>query len=317
MGAMGRGRQLLDILKLASDYLARQGVEAARLDAEVLLAHILEMDRISLYVNFDRQLDEAELAGFRTALRRRASCMPVAYITGSKEFMSLDFAVNEHVLIPRPETEILVETVRDHFVRTSKERPRIADIGTGSAAIACSLAVLFPNARIIASDISSEALDVAMDNVKRHGLEGQVVCVQGDLLEVLAPGTEWERVDAIVSNPPYIPLAELDTLNPEISEYEPRGALDGGPDGLRYYRKLAQGAIERLADDGFMALEVGDGQAQDVIKILEDAGFTNVESVDDYSGTARVVVATRSAVSGSTSRNGIVADCIDGGDADA
>lgn len=317
MGVTGRGRQLLDILKLASDYLARQGVESARLDAEVLLAHILEMDRISLYVNFDRELDEAELARFRTALRRRASRMPVAYITGSREFMSLEFSVNEHVLIPRPETEILVETARDHLVRSSKERPRIADIGTGSAAIACSLALLLPNARILASDISSEALDVAMDNVKRHGLEGRVVCVQGDLLEVLAPGTEWELVDAIVSNPPYIPLAELDILSPEVSEYEPRGALDGGPDGLKYYRKLAQGAIQRLADDGFMAFEVGDGQAADVIGILEEAGFENVESVDDYSGTARVVVATRTAVSGSSSKNGIVADYVVGGDADA
>ena len=120
MGVAGHGRQLLDILKLASDYLARQGVESARLDAEVLLAHVLETDRISLYVNFERELEEAELARFRTALRRRASRMPVAYITGSREFMSLDFAVNEHVLIPRPETEILVETVRDRLMHASK-----------------------------------------------------------------------------------------------------------------------------------------------------------------------------------------------------
>lgn len=298
MGVAGHGRQLLDILKLASDYLARQGVESARLDAEVLLAHVLETDRISLYVNFERELEEAELARFRTALRRRASRMPVPYITGSREFMSLDFAVNEHVLIPRPETEILVETVRDRLMHASKERPRIADIGTGSAAIACSLAVLLPDARILASDISPEALDVAMENVKRHGLEGRVVCMQGDLLEVLALGTEWELVDAIVSNPPYIPLAELDALSPEISEYEPRAALDGGADGLKYYRKLAQSAARKLADDGFVALEVGDRQALDVIGIVEESGFMNVETVDDYSGTARVVVATRSTVSG-------------------
>ncbi|MGB4008227.1 MAG: peptide chain release factor N(5)-glutamine methyltransferase, partial [Bacillota bacterium] len=295
MGVTGRERQLLAILKLASEYLERQGVDSARLDAEVLLAHVLAMDRIDLYVNYDRPMDDRELAEYRAVLRKRASRMPVAYITGFKEFMSLEFAVDERVLIPRPETEILVETVRDRITRASKERPRIADIGTGSGAIACSLALMLPSARVLATDVSSDALGVAKANVKKHGLEDRVVCRQGDLLEGLGASMEREMVDAIVSNPPYIPSSELDALSPEISQYEPRGALDGGPDGLDFYRRLARGCVEFLADGGFLALEIGNGQAPDVIGLLTEAGFGDVESIDDYSGTARVVVASRPA----------------------
>ncbi|MEA4885035.1 MAG: peptide chain release factor N(5)-glutamine methyltransferase [Clostridia bacterium] len=295
MGVSKPNPQLLDVLKLAADFLGARGVESPRLDAEVLLARILGMDRIRLYVEYDRPLALSELSRYREEIAKRASRVPVAYITGVKEFMSVEFQVDGRVLIPGPDTEILVEATRDEIADAGMSAPRIADIGTGSGAIACALAKILPGARILATDISRDALEVAAQNVSRLGLEQQVVLGSGDLFQALA-APEWERVDVIVSNPPYIPSGDIPGLQPEISKYEPRLALDGGPDGLELYRRIAAGAAAHLEPGGIVALEAGDGQAARIAELLADSGLRDISLRQDYSGVDRVII-------GRTARN--------------
>jgi len=281
--------QLIDILRRSTAFLARNGVESARLDAEVLLANVLDLDRIQLYVQHDRPLIPVELEGYRDALKRRARRMPVAYVTGRKEFMSLDFAVDSRVLIPRPDTEVLVEAVISRLAALGVDDPLVVDIGTGSGAIACAISQGLPGARLLATDISGDALEVAESNVARLGLSGRVFLAQGDLFQPTV-GTEFEHMDVLVSNPPYVPSRDIPSLAPEISRYEPHLALDGGPDGLDFYRRIAEGAPSRLTGRGFVALEVGDGQATSVSEILADAGLVDLEPISDYSGDTRAVI---------------------------
>ena len=289
--------QLIDILRRSTAFLARNGVESARLDAEVLLANILGLDRIQLYVQYDRPLIPDELDRYRDALKRRARRMPVAYVTGRKEFMSLDFAVDSRVLIPRPDTEVLVEAVIGRLAAWGVDDPLVVDIGTGSGAIACAISQGLPGARLLATDISGDALEVAESNVARLGLTGRVFLAQGDLYEPTVD-TEFERMDVLVSNPPYVPSRDIPSLAPEISRYEPRLALDGGPDGLDFYRRIAEGILSRLTGRGFVALEVGDGQAVSVSEILDQAGLADLESICDYSGEARAVIGRMPGVRG-------------------
>lgn len=281
--------QLIDILRRSTAFLAKNGVESARLDAEVLLADVLELDRIQLYVQYDRPLGQGELERYREALKRRARRTPVAYVTGRKEFMSLDFAVDERVLIPRPDTEVLVEAVCSRLAALGIAEPMVVDIGTGSGAIACAISSEVLGARVLGTDVSGDALRVAASNVARLGLEGRVFLAPGDLFEAV-DGTEWELADVLVSNPPYVPSREIDLLAPEISRHEPRLALDGGVDGLDFYRRIAEGAPRRLAGHGFVALEVGDGQAEPVAQILCQAGLADLCAVVDYSGATRAVI---------------------------
>lgn len=294
-----QGPQLIDILRRSTAFLARNGVESARLDAEVLLADVLEMDRIQLYVQYDRPLSQDELELYRDALKRRARRMPVAYVTGRKEFMSLDFAVDGRVLIPRPDTEVLVEAVCTRLAALGIADPIVVDIGTGSGAVACAISREVPDARVLGTDISGDTLEVAAQNVARLGLEDRVSLARGDLFEPIA-GTEFEHMDVLVSNPPYVPSGDIPLLAPEISRYEPRLALDGGTDGLDFYRRIAEGAPSRLTGRGFVALEVGDGQADQVTEILEQAGLANIETTCDYSGAIRAVVGSAPGVRGGT-----------------
>jgi len=281
--------QLIDILRRSTAFLARNGVESARLDAEVLLADILRLDRIQLYVQHDRPLIHDELERYRDALKRRARRVPVAYVTGRKEFMSLDFAVDGRVLIPRPDTEVLVEAVISRLASLGVDDPTVVDMGTGSGAIACAIAREVPGARVLATDISGDALEVAGSNVATLGLTGRVFLAQGDLFEPTI-GTEFEHMDVLVCNPPYVPSHDIPSLAPEISRYEPHLALDGGPDGLGFYRRIAEGVPRRFTGRGFIALEVGDGQATPVSEILEQAGLADLEAICDYSGEARAVI---------------------------
>lgn len=281
--------QLIDILRRSTAFLAKNGVESARLDAEVLLADVLELDRIQLYVQYDRPLIHDELERYRDALKRRARRMPVAYVTGRKEFMSLDFAVDRRVLIPRPDTEVLVEAVCSRLAARGIDDPIVVDIGTGSGAIACAISREVPGARVLATDISNDALQVAASNVESLGLTGRVLLAQGDLFEPTI-STLFEHMDVLVSNPPYVPSGDLPSLAPDISRYEPSLALDGGPDGLDFYRRIVDGLSCRLTGRGFVALEVGDGQAASVSEMLKRAGLTDVEATPDYSGAVRAVV---------------------------
>jgi release factor glutamine methyltransferase len=275
------------ILTWTKQYFADKGVASPRLDAEVLLSHILGKDRMYLYVNFDQPLEAGELAAFREAVKQRARRVPVAYITGRKEFFGLSFAVTPSVLIPRPDTEVLVEAALRRL--QGREAPLLLDVGTGSGAIVISLLHKLPAARAVAVDISADALAVAAGNAARLGVAGRLEFARGDLL---APA-EGRSFDAIVSNPPYIATTELAGLDPELG-FEPRAALAGGADGLDFYRRLVAGSATYLRPEGFLAVEVGAGQAAAVTALAMAAtGLAAAETVKDYAGVERVVVMER------------------------
>lgn len=275
------------ILTWTKQYFTEKGVASPRLDAEVLLSHILGMDRIHLYVNFDQPLEANELAAFREAVKRRAQRQPVAYITGTKEFMGLAFAVTPAVLIPRPETELLVEAALARL--DGRPEPLVLDVGTGSGAIIVSLLVKLPAAGGVGVDVSAEALAVARANAARLGAGERLELKQGDLF---APAA-GQVFDAIVSNPPYIADGDLAGLEAEL-RYEPRAALAGGADGLNFYRRLVGGGAALLKTGGFLALEVGAGQAPAVAAMATAAsGLAVAEVVKDYAGIDRVVVLER------------------------
>ncbi len=280
----------------AADALAACGIEEARLDAELLLAHALRVRRSELALR--DEISVAELRRFTQLVQRRRQREPLPYILGTQDFMGLTFRVTPDVLIPRPETERLVEaaievlrsTQNDGCLRNTQYAIRIADIGTGSGAIAVSLAHFLPDVQVCATDVSEAALGVARENAERLGVRDRMAFAQGDCLEPLRHWGLQGKLRAIVSNPPYIPRDELDSLQPEVSRYEPRLALDGGADGLQFYRRLAAEAVAFLRPDGFIACEVGVHQSRAVCELFRRAGFAKQEVVKDYSGIERVVV---------------------------
>ncbi len=278
-----------DLLTLTTGYFSEIGIESPRLDAEVLLAHILGVDRIDLYVNYDRPLNKSEVDAYRRAVAERGRRRPVAYITGKREFMSLSFHVGEGVLIPRPETEILVEAVSERLKARGIAQPYILDLGTGSGCIAVTLAKEFPMGKVWAIDISPDALKVAKTNSIEHGVSDRITFLQGDLFVPLASLHEKITFDVLISNPPYIPSRDLVALAPEIREYEPQVALDGGESGLVYYERILMEGPGYLKPGGIMGLEVGAGQGQ----ALHDKAmvfFKEVEMIRDYSGIERVLL---------------------------
>jgi release factor glutamine methyltransferase len=280
---------VLKVLQWTAGYLKEKGIEGGRLDAELLLSDALILDRVGLYLNYDRPLTTVELTFFRQQVGRRARREPLQYILGRAEFWSLPFVVNPAVLIPRPDTEILVE---EALKRASVEA-NILDVGTGSGAIAVALAHELPGAAVEGVDISPAALEVAAENARRNGVDGRVRLGEADLAR-LPEGP----FDLIVSNPPYIPSDELAALMPEVRDFEPRLALDGGGDGLESYRLLARQAPSRLHSGGWLLLETGAGQAPAVRELLAEAGLLDVFSRNDYAGIPRVVggkAATRDA----------------------
>ena len=271
--------------------LEQHGCDSPRLDAELLLAHALGLSRARLLAQFDRALSPAELARYRQLIERRRAHEPVAYIVGHQEFYGLDFYVDRRVLIPRPETELLVEKAIELAGKVGDRGYglyplTLADVGTGSGAIAVSLAVHLPQATIYALDSSAEALEVAVRNVRRHGVEGRVHLLRGDLLSPLP-----EPVDLIVANLPYVSEEELAELPPEIRCYEPLSALDGGPDGLRHIRRLLAQAREYLRSHGAVILEIGATQSKAVAELARRHFPTaEIEIARDYGGLDRVVI---------------------------
>jgi release factor glutamine methyltransferase len=325
-------KRLLDYLKLAGDHLRAKGVENDRLDAELLLADALGMSRVELYTNHERPLSTAEVDRFRDLLRRRAAREPVAYILGRREFWSLELAVDRRVLIPRPETETLVEAaVRactgrlaanagptryeteteagDEVAEPLAAEPspvaptpklactvplraeRLLDIGTGSGAIAVALAVELPGLAIVATDESAATLEVAPRNAARHGVAERIDFRCGDLFAALEGD---ELFDVIVSNPPYVKDHEISAMEPEVKDWEPRGALFSGADGMRESARIIDGAARHLTPDGWLILEVGT-QVDDVRARLASGGWRDVRSFPDLAGRDRVVVARRPA----------------------
>lgn len=274
----------MDYLRLAVPYLERSGVPTPRLDAEVLLGHILNKDRVYLYVHFDQPLEPAEVDRYRDLLVRRARREPVAYLIGEKEFYSRPFRVSPAVLIPRPSTETLIDTVLA-WAKDRRGDLTIVDVGTGSGAIAVTLAAELPHARVIATDASAEALAVARHNSERHGVAERIRFTLGSWLDPL----QDVQADALVSNPPYIESGTIATLEPEVSRYEPVLALDGGPDGLAAYRQLIPRASRVVVPGGALFFEVGSGQAASVAQVAQNSGWFVERIVKDPEGIERVV----------------------------
>jgi release factor glutamine methyltransferase len=271
---------ILKVLTWTRGYLADKGVENSRLEAEWLLCDALGMDRVGLYVNFDKPLSDSELAACRALVARRARREPLQYILGSQDFYGLDFEVSPGVLIPRHDTEVLVEEAR----KRCPAGATILDIGVGSGCIAVALATSCPGAQVYGVDLSSKALELASRNANRHGVT--VKLSHGSLYEPF----EGRAFDLIVSNPPYIPTADLAGLQPEVRDFEPREALDGGVDGLDYYRRIISAAPDFLERDGWLLLEVGVDEASDVSAIFTATGkFHELFSACDEGGIERVV----------------------------
>ncbi|MFQ5847074.1 MAG: peptide chain release factor N(5)-glutamine methyltransferase [Candidatus Methylomirabilales bacterium] len=284
-----QGPSVGEVLAWATALLTSAGVESPRLDAECLLASLLGCDRLHLYAVGDGPLPSRVLDGYRTLIARRHRREPLAYLTGTKEFWSLPLQVTPAVLIPRPETEVLVETALTRL--TGRQAPVAADIGCGSGAIAVAIAKTYPCARIYATEMSRRALAIARENAGAHKLLGVITFLQGDLLEPLFARGLAGRCDVIVSNPPYVTRGELAALPPEV-HYEPVEALDGGVDGLDLHRRIIRGTSALLRPGGWLALEMAPGQGGSLAGLLRDEGtFTDVASVPDLSGRQRVIVA--------------------------
>jgi release factor glutamine methyltransferase len=271
---------VLEVLKWTKGYLAERGVENARLESEWLLCAALGMDRVGLYVNHDKPLAPPELAACRDVVARRARREPLQYILGSQDFYGLDFEVIPGVLIPRHDTETLVEEA----VKRCRPDAVVLDIGVGSGCIAVALAKTLPGSEVFGVDPSAEALDLAGRNAARHGVTLHLV--HGSIFEPFS----GRMFDLIVSNPPYIPADLLSTLQPEVRDFEPRGALDGGADGLDFYRRIIPAAGGYLARDGWLICEIGVGQASQVRALFEQTGsFRELFSAHDPGGIERVV----------------------------
>lgn len=278
------------LLAWTTDFFRERGIESPRLDAEVLLSALLGRDRMYLYVHFDEPLEPEELARFRGYVKERAAHVPLAYVLGRREFMGLDFRVTRDTLIPRPDTELLVQCAVD-FLRARAAEGRddltLADIGTGTGAIALSVLHYTEGTRADVVDISPAAAEVARENAERLGLAERIEVHVGDLTAPLA----GRSYDVILSNPPYIPTADIATLMPEVRSHEPHLALDGGRDGLTIYRRLAADAPALLRDGGMLAVEVGINEARDVAALMEmHARIVRTEIHKDLGGIERVVV---------------------------
>jgi len=286
---------ILNILRWTANYFQSHNIENPRASAEILLAHALNLERIDLYIRYDQPLCKDELAIFRGLIKRRVKNEPVAYIVGHKEFWSLDFLVTEDVLIPRPETESLVEailpllpSINSNFQNKKEASKRILDMGTGSGAIILALASERPGHLFFASDRSEKAVQVARENAKRHHLEESVSFLCGNWFEPFKTGQN--QFDIIVSNPPYIRTADIKGLQPEISRYEPVTALDGGNDGLSAVRDIILAAPHYLAKGGYLLLEIGYDQKDDVNKIAGSCNdYEDILFIKDYSAHDRVV----------------------------
>jgi release factor glutamine methyltransferase len=272
----------LAVLDWTTQRFTEAGIAAARLEAQLLLAHVLGCSRVQLYTGFDKPLGEQELARYREQIKRRLGGEPVAYLLGEQEFWGLPFYVDASVLVPRPDTETVIEVAR--ALRADPAAPcRVLDLCTGSGAIAISLAKELPGAQVVATEVSPEAAAVARRNAERNALADRVEVRVGDLF---APAA-GERFDLIVANPPYIATAVLATLAPEVRR-EPSIALDGGPDGLAFYDRICAAATAHLLPGGAIVLEHGYDQADAVRARLEAAGFTGISLTHDLGKNPRV-----------------------------
>jgi release factor glutamine methyltransferase len=288
---------VLAILQRTADFFRGRGIETPRLDAELLLSQVLGCERIQLYATYDRPLTTAEVDAFRELVRKRSQRYPVHYLLGEREFYSRPFRVSPDVLIPRPETELLVETVMAVAGEKKWSKPVIADLGTGSGNIAVTLACELPEADIHASDISKQALEVARANAERHSAQERVRFHEGDLFSAF-PGDLKGRLDFVVSNPPYVPACQIGSLMPEVRDHEPKIALAVEGDGLDFFRRIVGQAHEWLKPGGCLVLELGAGQADGVRSLVDTSQrYASCAVTKDYGGIERVLRAFTKACS--------------------
>lgn len=286
-----------EILNVTAEFLKDKGIESPRLCAEVLLAHQLKKSRVEIYLEFDQLLNSSEIAGYRSLIRRRLKREPVQYITGHQEFWSLDFLVSPAVLIPRPETEVLVEEaikIKKNNLLPDSDQPKILDLGTGSGAIAITLAKEIGSATIWAGDIASEALAVARDNAKHHNINNsRINFYQGDLWQPFSnPSIIF---DMIISNPPYIPTMAFQALPLEVRHFEPRIALDGHENGIYFIKRIIEESATYLKPGGWLLIEMDPDQTEKALYLLDSTqSFGYKERLMDYQKKYRIVKAQKS-----------------------
>lgn len=284
-----------DLLKVTTDYLNKKQIEGPRLTAEVLLAHQLKIDRVSLYLNFEQPLTPEEISGYRSLIRRRLRPEPLQYITGVQEFWSLEFMVDPQVLIPRPETELLVEQALARLKATTWHKdhfPSILDLGTGCGAIAISLAKEVQEARLWAIDISPGAIEFARLNAEKHGVSDRIEFLQGDLWQPLI--NQGITFDIIISNPPYVASEDYDDLPLEVGNCEPRIALDGRQGGMYYIERIIMGGLDYMNTGGWILVEMAPDQTAKALKLMEHIrGYGETNRIKDYSHRYRVVEAKK------------------------
>jgi len=280
---------VLEVIQRSTEFLKNKSVESPRLQTELLLAHLLGLPRMQLYLNFERKLSETELDSIRELIKRRGQREPLQHIVGSTSFCGLEIGVSRHVLIPRQETELLAEKGWTFLSSVRTKDPSVTglDLGTGSGCLGIALAVHCPEVRVVAIDISEDALKLARQNAIRHDVLNRVDFLQGDAFTVLKSP---QLFDLIISNPPYIPTDEIRTLQIEVREHDPRLALDGGPDGLVFYRRISAEAKPFLKPGGKIMLEFGDGQAEAIGKIFESEKWIVEAIVEDYNQRPRILI---------------------------
>ena len=286
------GNTCLEILNQAVEKLRLAGIDRPRTNAELLLGAVLNRSKIDLYLDKDRILTSDEIEKFNQSIKERISHRPVQYIIGTVEFFGLEFKVDQRVLIPRPETETLVEVVIEQLA--NKENPRIIDLGTGSGAIAISLAANLKNPFIYATDVSKDVLEVAKENAKMNKVENQIEFFCGDLFESLKNKNLEGQIDCVVSNPPYVSKDELKALPREIKDYEPIVALESTEEGIFFHKKIIENSLDFLKKGGLLTLETAFGQAGKVADLIRQSkDFNRIEIIKDLGGIDRVVKAVR------------------------
>ena len=277
---------VLEALNSASNYLQNKGIKSSRLNAELLLSHVLNCKRLELYLSFDRPLQKSEIDSYRELLKRRSTFEPLQYIIGKVEFYGLEFEVNQSVLIPRPETELLVEAVIESVAKD--ENINILDIGSGSGNISIALAKNIPSCTVVGIDISEEAIETSTRNAKLNGVESQLMFVKKNILNGIE--INENSFDVVVSNPPYVSVADFVNLDPELRLYEPQIALTDESDGLSFYRNISVLSRSLLKNNGKLFFEIGVGQSDAVKKILIDSDYKNIVIIKDYSDIERVII---------------------------
>lgn len=281
------------LLNWVTEYFTGKGVDAPRLSAELLLSHVLGLKRIELYTQFDKPVAKPQLDELRGLVKRAGGHEPVAYLIGKTEFYSLELDITSDCLIPRPETELLVQRAIE-FLRTRHDTQFICDLCTGSGCVAVAIAKNFPDARVIATDISASALEVAAQNVEKHQLMERITLLQGDLFEPLVRPLDVDQFDLIVCNPPYVSAAEYEALDKNVKDYEPRLALFAGDDGLDVYRRIIEKADQFLKPEAALMLEIGYAQGPTIKELLEQTGaFTEIKIEKDLHDNDRIVTAKR------------------------